>query len=333
MARQISIFDGAATFEVTSPIRLIELFAGYGSQALALRYLGVPFEHWKISEWAIPSIQAYKDVHFPTDNTDYSEGKTVAELRKILFDRNVSNDYNKPMTAEQIERLGEKKVRTVYNNMQATNNLGSITQIHGADLEITDTDSHTYIMTYSFPCQDLSTAGLGAGMAEESGTRSGLLWQVRRLLHELHIGGGRLPQILLMENVPQVIGTANMREFAKWLAFLENIGYKCYWKLLNAKNYGLPQNRNRCFMISLYGDYDFDFPEEVRLERVLKDMLEPNVPEKYYLTDAAVEQFIQSTIANKDRGNGFEFAPTNGGGDCELRHHQGREQSDRQLHH
>ena len=190
MARQISIFDGAATFEVTSPIRLIELFAGYGSQALALRYLGVPFEHWKISEWAIPSIQAYKDVHFPTDNTDYSEGKTVAELRKILFDRNVSNDYNKPMTAEQIERLGEKKVRTVYNNMQATNNLGSITQIHGADLEITDTDSHTYIMTYSFPCQDLSTAGLGAGMAEESGTRSGLLWQVRRLLHELHIGGG-----------------------------------------------------------------------------------------------------------------------------------------------
>ena len=117
-----------------------------------------------------------------------------------------------------------------------------------------------------------------------------------------------------MENVPQVIGTANMREFAKWLAFLENIGYKCYWKLLNAKNYGLPQNRNRCFMISLYGDYDFDFPEEVRLERVLKDMLEPNVPEKYYLTDAAVEQFIQSTITNKDKGNGFEFAPTNGGG-------------------
>ena len=73
---QISFFDGSQQFKIDKPIRLIELFGGYGSQSLALKYLGIPFEHHFLSEWALPSIQAYKDIHFPNDFTDYSANLT-----------------------------------------------------------------------------------------------------------------------------------------------------------------------------------------------------------------------------------------------------------------
>ena len=79
------MFDGETQFKTTKPLRLIELFGGYGSQSLALKYLGVPFEHWRLCEWAIPSIQAYKDLHFEQDATDYSVGMNkIEELTKNL---------------------------------------------------------------------------------------------------------------------------------------------------------------------------------------------------------------------------------------------------------
>ena len=160
------------------PIRLIECFAGYGSQALALKYLGIPFEHHRIAEWAVKSIQAYKDMHFPDDDTDYSCGMSFDNVIDYLFERGISADYNKPMTREQIKRMGENKCRTVYNNIKATHNLVSVCNVKAKDLEITDTDRFTYLLTYSFPCQDLSSAGLSKGMAKGSGTRSGLLWEM-----------------------------------------------------------------------------------------------------------------------------------------------------------
>jgi len=169
-------------FKITKPIRLIELFAGYGSQHLALKYLGVKAESYKICEWAVKSIQAYKDAHFGNDKTDYSKPLTKQCIIQYLYDKHISMDYNKPMTCEQIKRLGEPKLREVYNNIQATHNLVDIQQVKGEDLEIVDTDKFAYIMTYSFPCQDLSKAGLGKGMEKGKGTRSGMLWEVERIL-------------------------------------------------------------------------------------------------------------------------------------------------------
>lgn len=104
-------------YKITKPIRLIELFAGYGSQALALKYLGVPFEHWRISEWAVKSIQAYKDLHFPYDDKDYSEQFSVEVLRELLYGR-ISSDYVTPISEKRIARMKEKQLRTIYNNMQ-----------------------------------------------------------------------------------------------------------------------------------------------------------------------------------------------------------------------
>lgn len=309
---QISFFHGTQEFHNDKPIRLIELFGGYGSQALALKYLGVPFEHHRLSEWAIKSIQAYKDMHFADNNTDYSKDITVEQVKAWLYGK-ISLDYDTPMTEQQVNRLSEKQVRTIYNNMQATHNLGSITQIKAEDLAIVDTDKYCYIMTYSYPCQDCSLAGKGAGMAKGSGTRSALLWEVEKLLNELKERNA-LPQILLLENVPQVHGEGNKQDFFAWIRELEELGYHNYWKDLNAKDYGIPQNRNRCFMISILGDYYYSFPKPQKLAVRLKDFLDKNVEEKYYLSDKTVEMFIEHTRKQQEKGNGFKFEPTNGGG-------------------
>lgn len=230
---QLNIFDlDKKPKKVTKPIRLIELFAGYGSQHFALKYLGANVEHWKMCEWAVKSIQAYKDGHC-IDDTDYSKDMTKEELIDYLFNKGISQNYNEPMALQQIKRQNENWLRTVYNNIIATKNLVNIQQVKGSDLEIVDTDKYEYIMTYSFPCQDLSLAGLGKGMDRESGTRSSMLWEVGRILDEIKNDNFELPQILLMENVPQVIGTKNVGNFNKWQRKLEKLGYKNYLQNLN----------------------------------------------------------------------------------------------------
>lgn len=185
---QISLFDGQNKFKVDKPIRLIELFGGYGSQHFALEYLGVEFEQWKLCEWAVKSIQAYRDAHCGNDNTDYSALCSNEYIYEKPCKWGISANYNEPMTPEQIKRLGIQKQRQIYNNIIAAHNLVNIQQVHAEDLEIVDTDKYCYILTYSFPCQDLSLAGKRAGMGKGSGTRSGMLWEVERILDECEGG-------------------------------------------------------------------------------------------------------------------------------------------------
>ena len=193
------------------------------------------------------------------------------------------------------------------NEMYGTNfEPQDITKITEKDLEIKETDKYTYIMTYSFPCTDLSLAGKGLGMAKGSGTRSGLLWEVERLLLEAK----ELPQVLLMENVPEVIGQKNMPHFAEWIKALEEMGYKNYWQNLKATDYGIPQSRNRTFLVILLGNYYYSFPKEIKLEYLLKDMLENEVDEKYYLSDKAINGIVNTTfnsskLENRSEKNGI----------------------------
>lgn len=279
---QTTIFDVLyPKYKITKPIRLIELFAGYGSQALALKYLGVKFEHWKICEWAVKSIQAYKDIHFTDDTKEISMSKD--EMIDYLYNKGISSNYNEPMTKSQISRLNEKQLKTIIENIEITHNLVNIQQVKGQDLEIIEKEQYEYILTYSFPCQDLSLAGKGKGMADTS-TRSGMLWEVERILNELKTTNS-LPQILLMENVPQVHGSDNVEHFNKWQLALENMGYKNYFQDLIATDYGIPQTRNRCFMVSILGDYSYTFPKPIPLKLKLKDLLEKEVDEKYYLPE------------------------------------------------
>ena len=253
----LSVFDfDKKSLKIDKPIRLIELFAGIGSQAKALQRIGANFEHYRICEFDKYAIKSYNAIH----GTDFETS--------------------------------------------------DITKITATDLGIVDTDKYCYIMTYSFPCQDLSLAGKGNGMAKGSGTRSGLLWEVERLLNECE----ELPQVLLMENVTQVHGKKNKEHFDEWCEFLESKGYNNSWKDLNAKNFGIPQNRNRTFMVSVLGDYTYEFPKEFPLELRLKDVLETKVDEKFYLSDAAVQGRLQSNFRQynleKSLINDKEIHPT-----------------------
>lgn len=185
-----------------------------------------------------------------------------------------------------------------YNAVHGTDfKTSDITEIHAEDLGIVDTDKYEYIMTYSFPCTDLSVAGKQAGMEKGSGTRSGLLWEVERLINECK----ELPQILLMENVSQIHGAKNLSHFQSWISFLESKGYSNYWADMNAKDYGIPQNRKRTFMVSLLGEYSYEFPEPVELKLRLKDMLDDVVEEKYYLSEKAVEGLVNQMSKNTSR--------------------------------
>lgn len=289
---QISMFDGDKPFKVNKPLRLITLFSGYDSQALALKYLGVPFEHYRTCEWAIPSIQALKDLHFEDDDTDYSVGMSKTELVEKLYTAGVSADYNVPLTKAQLQRYGEGKLRTIYNNIRACHNLVSICNAKGDDLGIKETDKYCYLLTYSFPCQDLSAAGLGKGMERGSGTRSGMLWEVERLLKETK----ELPQILLMENVKQVIGKNNIKAFAEWVAFLDKLGYHSKWQVINATDFSIPQNRERCFMVSVLGNHYYEFPKVIGNNLQLKDVLEKNVADRYYLSEKIVETYYKRNV-------------------------------------
>ena len=300
-------------YKITKPIRLIEFFAGYGSQALALKYLGVPFEHWKICEWAVKSIQAYKDIHFTDKESHLGDCLTKKDLIYILNKLGISSNYNEPMSKEQINRLSEEQLHNIYNNIIITNNLVNIQQVKGEDLEIVDKDKYEYILTYSFPCQDLSLAGKGKGMSDTS-TRSGMLWEVERILTECK-ELGLLPQILLMENVPQVHGVDNVKDFNKWQLRLEELGYKSYWEDLIATDYGIPQTRNRCFMISILGDYAYTFPQRQELKLKLKDMLEDNVNEKFYLNNKQLEDIqhwnsYEKPLENMEKTNKNNISPT-----------------------
>lgn len=250
-------------------------------------------------------------------------------LQRSIFDGTTPLKITKPIRlielfagigaqAKALENLGvdfehyricefDKYAVASYNAIHKTNfSTSDITQIHAKDLGIEETDKYEYIMTYSFPCTDLSKAGKQQGMSRESGTRSGLLWEVERILLEIVQEGGQLPQVLLMENVPDVLSDKNQKDFFAWCDFLERLGYTSKYALLNAKDFGVPQNRERCFMLSWFGEDKFyDFPVGKPLTKKLKDVLETEVEEKYYLSNKSIKSLNLGAIDEGLRGGGF----------------------------
>lgn len=166
------------------------------------------------------------------------------------------------------------------------------------------------IITYGFPCQDISVAGKQAGFTGSDGelTRSGLFFEALRIIKDTK------PKIAIAENVKALVSKKFKKEFGLVLDSLEAAGYNNYWKVLNAKDYGIPQNRERVFIISIRKDIDkgFEFPKKKELELRLKDLLENDVDEKYYLSEKAIKYFCENYKKQKQKGNGFKFEPTFG---------------------
>lgn len=178
----------------------------------------------------------------------------------------------------EIDKFAIKSYEAIHGE---TKNFGDISKLDTKDLPDFD------LFTYSFPCQDISTAGKQAGFDKDSGTRSSLLWECERIIE------AKRPKYLLMENVKALTFKKNISGFNNWLKILEDIGYKNYWKVLNAKDYGVPQNRERVFCISILDDNQgFEFPEKQVLETRIKDVLEKSVDEKYYLSNDRVKQLV-----------------------------------------
>lgn len=305
MYEQTSIFDFAyPSFKLTKPVKLIELFSGYGSQSLALDYLGADYESFRICEWSLPSCIAYKAIH-SKDQNDYGKGLTKEQIVRFLVSRGCSLDWNTPAKKDQLNRKPIEWLKLAYNSIIATHNLVDISKAKGADFAMRERERVQVVMTYSFPCQDLSLAGQRAGMDEGSGTRSSLLWQVSRILKEMS-ELNQLPDCLVMENVIQVDSHENAKNMEKWQDELSKLGYKSYIKHLKATDFGIPQTRNRCFMVSVLGDYSYQFPRPKPLKSKLKDFLVGEVDEKYYLT----QNEINAIQAWKSQVNPIETAKT-----------------------
>lgn len=176
-----------------------------------------------------------------------------------------------------------------------TKNYGDISKIDPTELPDMD------LFTYSFPCQDLSISGKQRGMGE--GTRSGLLYECEKVITT------KKPKYLLLENVKNLVGKKFKSDFDKWLEWLESQGYRNYWQVLNAKDYGVPQNRERVFVVSILGEGIYDFPESFPLEVKLKDILEEEVDEKYFLSTKLLEGFTAHKKRHQEKGTGFQYNP------------------------
>ena len=204
-------------------------------------------------------------------------GTQAMALKRIDIDYEV-------VGISEIDKFALKSYEQIHGKV---NNYGDISKINPDNLPDFD------LFTYSFPCQDISMAGKQAGFGKDSGTRSSLLWECERIIKN------KKPKYLLMENVKALIFKKNIEGFNIWLKTLENMGYKNSWKVLNAKDYGVPQNRERVFCVSILGDEEYKFPEKQILKTRLKDVLEDDVDEKYYLSNDRVNQLVK-IIKNDD---------------------------------
>lgn len=217
----------------------------------------------------------------------------IGAQRKALENAGIEHEV---VATSEIDKYALKVYETLYGK---TNNMGDISKIE----KLPKAD----LWTYSFPCTDISISGRMQGLEKGSGTHSSLLWEVQRLL-EKSKECNELPKYLLLENVKNLVSKKFKPYFDEWLSFLESLGYKNYYKVLNAKDYGVPQNRERIFCVSILGDEDYVFPEKVPLVTKLGDLLEDEVPDKYFLSEKLITCF--SDMKNRNGlVRGLRFRP------------------------
>ena len=171
------------------------------------------------------------------------------------------------------------------HNVDESLNIGDVSKVHIDDLPDFD------LMTYGFPCQDISIAGRQGGFSEGSNTRSSLLWEAMR------IAKYKKPKYMIAENVKNLVGKKFKKDFDKWLSQLDELGYNTYWKVLNSLDHGgIPQSRERVFVVSIRKDVDdnkFEFPTKLTISKRLIDLLEKEVDKKYFISDKIKESLIQ----------------------------------------
>ena len=309
---------------MTEQITMIELFSGVGAQERAIRQLKLPYGITNTCDCDKDAVLSYAAMRWnlekEMENFNFpSQEQMVEELQA----KNLGYDFQKGKHTITM-RTPLSKLMQYYIADKLSKNLGDIGRVER--LPCVD------FWTYSYPCTDLSVAGKGEGMVNKcdkcecswpinfedpktnnicpncgnidiKSTRSGLLGQVQRLLTVAR-EEGTLPKYLLLENVKNLVGKKFKPQFDAWLNWLDLIGYNTYYQVLNGKHYGVPQNRERIFAVSIRKDVDtkgFIFPETISLTTRLKDVLEKNVDEKYYLPDDRIEKILNSTFVQEKK--------------------------------
>lgn len=308
---------------------MIELFSGIGAQERALRQLKIPYRIINTCDCDKDAVLSYAAMRFDIDKAmkEYqfpTQDKMIEELQNKGFGYDFMKGKHTITSRTPINKL-----KQYYIADKLSNNLGDISKV--------DRLQYADMVTYSFPCTDLSVAGKGEGMVNkcscgyswpidfsndseslicpscgakvQSSTRSGLLGQVQRLL-AVSKKENTLPKYLLLENVKNLVGKKFKPQFDAWIRWLDSIGYNTYYQVLNSKNFGIPQNRERIFALSIRKDVDngkFKFPEQIPLTTRLKDILEKTVDEKYYLSGDKVESILANFIARQNEASGINL--------------------------
>ena len=291
----------------TEKITVNELFSGIGAQVSALERFGIPCEIKHTSDIDHNAVLAYASIHCGLTEdliNTYAEYPTREEMARQLTEINLGYDFqkNKPYNWYRFVNSKSKELEKYWLANKLSRNLGDISKLEHLD--------YADFWTYSFPCTDISVTGKQEGI-KQGQTRSGLLYEVKRLLERANKMLA-LPKYLMLENVKNLVGKKFKPQFDEWVAWLDELGYNTYWKVLNAKDYGVPQNRERVFAISIRKDIDdgkFEFPQPFDNGVRLKDVLEDNVDEKYYLTDTMIRGFIKNNESHTAKGTGFIWKP------------------------
>ena len=305
--QQLSLFpEPEWHLERPDRVRLVSLCSGYDSQAMALEVLARWAEQtgreplpWELVAWA----------EFDPESKAPLDRQPAVVAHKALFadtaDRNLG-DMTRIDWPEVIRKYGIK----VYNDGDKSSNPstsanregeGDTSSVRGQQRDVRQsevlTNGEIDLLTYSTPCTDISQAGKRAGIAKDSGTRSAVLWYTEEAIRHLR------PRILLQENVAALVNQQNSADFKEWRQTVERLGYRSYWAVLNARDYGIlealgpvPQNRERLFMVSVRGDLcpgaPYPFPNPMPLTRTIADVLDEDVAENFFLKPESVVSFL-----------------------------------------
>ena len=230
---------------------IVELFSGIGSQARALKNIGIDITVQATCEWDIHAFIAYDAIHESYINLPEVEMLTKEQILEKLKNYTLSNNGKEPMTYATLHSYSEEVLKRILSAIIRTHNLVDISNVKGDHMP-----DNTDILTYSFPCQDLSNVGAfhgyNKGIDRDSGSRSSLLWQVGRILNEMKQAKKMLPRYLFMENVPTLLSERHKGNFEQWINELSALGYVSKYAPVNARNYGIPQNRPRLLMMSVF---------------------------------------------------------------------------------
>ena len=309
---------------MSNKFTIIELFSGIGAQERSMRQLGIEYEVLNTCDCDKDAILSYAAMRFDFEKElasyDFpSQDKMIEELQA----KNIGYDFEKEKHTIT-KRTSLPKLKQYYLADKLSHNLGDISRVEKLP--------YANLVTYSSPCQSFSVAGKLEGAAKTctkcghkwdidfnnpdynyqcpicgnaslESTTSGLLSEVQRLL-SIAYEVNKLPEYLLLENVKNLVGKKFIGQFTAWVKWLDSIGYTTYWKVLNAKHYGTPQNRERVFAVSIRKDVDdktFQFSEQMPLTTRLKDILEKGVDEKYYLPDDRIEKILNSSFMQEKK--------------------------------